>query len=64
MQQQGARDTRTFWKGKYVLQVVCDYRLIPLGGGIPRPRRALARKGITVFSYEVRGRTWGGTHLA
>lgn len=30
---------------RYVLQVVWGYRLMPLGGGIPRPRRALAGKG-------------------
>ena len=28
-----------------MLQVVCDHRLMPLGVGIPRPRRALAREG-------------------
>jgi len=30
------------WR-KCVLQVVGGHRLMPLGGGIPRPRRALAR---------------------
>lgn len=30
---------------KCVLKVVSGHRLIPLGGGIPRPRLALARKG-------------------
>ena len=32
-------------EGEDVLQVVWGYRLMPLGVGMPRPRRALARRG-------------------
>lgn len=44
------------WR-KCLLQVVGGHRLIPLGVGIPRPRRALARKrGKTEISNEGDGR--------